>query len=81
MVQRTYTNSMPDAAAFFESLRPARAAIQAQQHRFRPFGAHYNMLAVVIAGMDAAAEFFTRKRAFYAIGDTAKVGPGPLGEG
>jgi hypothetical protein len=80
MVQRTYTTTMPNAEAFFESLRPARAAIQTEQRRFRPFGAHYNMLAVIIAGMDAAAEFFTRNRAFYALGDSARVGPGPLSE-
>ena len=74
MVHRTYTTTMPDAEAFFESLRPARATIQAQQNRFRPFGAHYHMLAVIIAGLDAAAEFFTRNRAFYSHGDSRPIG-------
>lgn len=78
MVHRTYTTSMRDAPAFFESLRPAREALLLRQRAFRPFGPHYHMLGVIIAGLDVAAEFFTGNRAFYAIGDTARVGPGPL---
>jgi hypothetical protein len=74
MVHRTYTTTMQDPVAFFEGLRPFRAQVMAQQNRFRPFGPHYCMLAVIISGLDAAAEFFTKNRAFYSIGDSAGVG-------
>ncbi len=78
MVQRTYTATMRDAPAFFEGLRPAREMLLLRQRDFRPFGPHYHMLGVIISGLDVAATFFTGNRAFYAIGDSAKVSPGPL---
>jgi len=74
MVQRTYTTTMRDPEAFFASLEPFRALVMAEQQRYRPFGPHYCMLSVIVSALDAAAVFFTKNRAFYSIGDSAKVG-------
>jgi hypothetical protein len=63
-----------DPKAFFDGLRPARQALIDASNRYRPFGPQYHMLQVIVSALDAAAEFFTGNRGFYAVGDSRLVG-------
>jgi hypothetical protein len=40
----------------------------------RPFGPDYHMLSVVISGLDAAAEYFTKRRSFYVTSNPDVIG-------
>jgi hypothetical protein len=51
--------------AFFEGLRPAREACIAELRNLGPATPHYHMMYVIIAAIDVAAEFFTKRRSFY----------------
>lgn len=67
MTQRHGRAGLRDPVAFFEGLRPARQACIEQLRNLRPSGPDYHMMFVIIAAMDVAAEFFTRRRSFYTV--------------
>ena len=67
MSPRNARSGLRDPAAFFESLRPARQACTDQLRSLRPSGPDYHMIFVIIAALDAAAEFFTKQRGFYTV--------------
>ncbi|WP_156402135.1 hypothetical protein [Caulobacter sp. Root1472] len=65
MTTRHRRGGLSDPVAFFEALRPARAACIGQLRNLPPASAHYHMMYVIIAAIDVAAEFFTKRRGFY----------------
>jgi hypothetical protein len=65
MTARGTRGGLQDPAVFFESLRPAREACVDQLRHLRPATSHYHMMFVIIAAIDVAAEFFTKRRSFY----------------
>ncbi|MET3663913.1 hypothetical protein [Caulobacter sp. 1776] len=68
MTRRHSRAGMRDPEAFFESLRPARAACVQQLRDLPPNGPHYKMLQVIVAALDVGAAFFTDQRDFYILG-------------
>lgn len=60
--------------AFFEALRPAREACIGELRNLRPATPHYHMMYVIIASIDVAAEFFTKRRSFYFSGYPDQIG-------
>jgi len=75
MVQQRYTALGPpaQAAAFFESIRPAYEQLARAKLNCRPFSAEYHALSVPLCALEASAVFFTRQRYFYSsvAGDAA----------
>jgi hypothetical protein len=71
---RSVRGGLSDPVTFFESLRPARQACIEQLRSLRPFGPDYHMLSVVISGLDAAAEYFTKRRSFYVTSNPDVIG-------
>jgi len=65
MTARHSRRGLSDPVAFFEGLRPAREACVGQLRNLPPASAHYHMMFVIIAAIDVAAEFFTKRRSFY----------------
>lgn len=68
MTARHTRSGLSNPVAFFDALRPAREACTGELRNLPPFGPHYNMLSVIIAAIDVAAEFFTKQRGFYTVG-------------
>lgn len=65
MTVRRTRGGLSDPVAFFEALRPAREACIGQLRNLVPSSPQYHMMYVIIAAIDVAAEFFTKRRSFY----------------